>query len=1678
MTSVLLVYDEYGTSRGGISTVNRQVALFLVHLGLKVYCTVLTATDKDREDAEREHVILLFPECDKHDRREPSPLWLYDHQSRYPNLPSDISFVIGHVLVTSRAAVRIKEERFPLAKLYLFTHVLPELVEHFKGEGKALGIEEKMRMILEDAEKADALFSVGPAIFDYYENQYRCLQDPSKPHLLFLPKPSDIFIETRLRYVETKTKVVLSIGRVRGVEKLKGFDLAAGAMSDVIAILRKALWQVRGIRKDDFQTSKKIIDSNIQSGTFHFTPLEYGTQHQICRDMKQAHLVLMPSRSEPFGLVGLEAIAAGVPVLVSDQSGLAEFMLNIAPEFDHSIFKLEGNNTEDSKNLAKKIVAMLQNGSGEFDFAKHLKDKLLGSKYWEESQKKLAQTCGKDGFRADSRDSESDPACKRRRLDTSETTETEEQGNAFRSAVATNCKSTLNTMKPLPWDDRFTLDLDQVFTSLMLVPEGHSNSYSRRTMWPFSRGHSIDTWFNSISTLSGSWDPYYGDEHKMLESLDGVFDHETKGDPDGRFNVLVVGDAGSGKSTLLSKTALDWSCKKGRLAEMNKIVLLVRLREVQSGESIAMIVWDQCVTQSEDISVASIETCLRENEPKLVFLLDGYDELLSDASEAKETIPKLLAKKLYPRSTVIVTSRPFAGVERYMKVNCAVKVVGFSASNIEKYTTAYFNTVGKPSLAVSLLKALQANVVARSLIQTPMFLMLICVLWEEYPSRVFPGTMSGLYQELLICVIRKYCVRDGLAMPNDEVPSVVSAALLYLGRLALGSLLRGESLVDLGKSAAIQDTDILLRLGIVSKEVSASRLHPREQLNFPHKTMQEFLAGRYVADTINSSSGDLNKLVPLDTPDDVLQQSSLVQFICGCGHKATREMLTKFNILHEAVSQDKDKSESLQQVCLMSLYEGQDPSHFPIVSTLLSSLNFTIYVPSRKGAALKYYLHYAPTLPEGRSLKLVVREASKGDVIQYLSGLVENQLPDLKLYLIIRREGRSSSCHIGNMLGKLVPFLRNVPNVRSLDLRKTGLTPESLQALGDILPKLVMLKELDLSGNKNIGDNEVRLQVEDTSLTDLNLKRCGLGDLFLKSLTAVLHHFHCLVNISLSHNKIGKNGLEPFSLLEQPVPSLKNLDLDHNRIGDICLRSLVAVLHHLSCLEELNLSHNNIGNDGLEPFAAIQHPVPNLKVLNLLWNRIGDICLRSLAAVLHHLSCLEELSLYHNNIGNGGLEPFAAIQYPVASLKVLNLSWNRIGDICLRSLVAVLHHLSCLEGLSLYHNNIGDGGLEPFAAIQYPVASLKVLDLSLNMIGDVCLRSLVAVLHHLSCLEKLDLSHNNIGNDGLEPFAAIQQPVANLKVLNLSHNMIGDVCLRSLVAVLHHLSCLEKLNLSGNNIGNDGLEFFAAIQHPVANLKVLYLSHNKIGDVCLRSLVAVLHHLPGLEKLDLSHNNIGNDGLEPFTAIQQPVASLKVLDLSCNKIGDVCLRSLVAVLHHLSCLEKLDLSHNNIGDTELSSFAANLRHVPSLQLQIVTLDHNPITAVGIKDFAQTIPMMPALKELILKPHHIAHLDDTAATSIATMLSRLPVLEHLKLWNISMRAAGLQAVSTAVEEHTSMQRLWYETHLPLPEEVWTKLSGKIFLSRLDDFFSSDDESSDYEVESDAYYECSESDDSEY
>ncbi|XP_019614825.1 PREDICTED: uncharacterized protein LOC109462707 [Branchiostoma belcheri] len=407
-TSVLMVNDTYGTSHGGTSattsTTNRQVAKFLKLHGATVHVTALQASEEDKRCATEDGVTLHLPVRNPRDERTPSLEWItFDHNNRYPGIPQDLKCIVGHVDVTSGAAKNIQESRCQNAKLVLFNHDMPEETEYYKGSKKSLAARKKMKDILEDAKNADAVFSLGRRIYDYFETKYIALKDSkTRQHFLFLPRPSPVFEAISVR-PGAGEKVVLTVGRVTEVDKLKGHDLIARAMGDVTEKITNVRLCVRGIDEDDWEASKRILEENLHSGKIKPTLLPCGTQEDIAQDMQQAHLVLMPSRAEPFGLIGLEAIAAGIPVLISDKSGLADMIKDLIkekkchPDMRHRIVKTsvrESDIGDDAKEWAKKITDTLEYSEAEFDKAAEYKKRLLESKYWEESQQNLLRVCG------------------------------------------------------------------------------------------------------------------------------------------------------------------------------------------------------------------------------------------------------------------------------------------------------------------------------------------------------------------------------------------------------------------------------------------------------------------------------------------------------------------------------------------------------------------------------------------------------------------------------------------------------------------------------------------------------------------------------------------------------------------------------------------------------------------------------------------------------------------------------------------------------------------------------------------------------------------------------------------------------------------------------------------------------------------------------------------------------------------------------------------------------------------------------------------------------------------------------------------------------------------------------------------------------------------------------------
>ncbi|XP_077870383.1 uncharacterized protein LOC144363933 [Saccoglossus kowalevskii] len=389
--SILLINDEWGTAKGGISTIHRQVVKLATETFLKVYALTLYATDEDRKDAKKMDVILIEPNLRPCLRdTEPKLDWFINHESFFPNLTQipNIKAVVGHLPITGDAATYLGG-KLETKKVILFNHVIPEDTEAYKDSWTPQRVQEKESNLFEAAvhnQLEVVIFSVGPRMYGHFENKFRAHED-NYTHHIFLPKPDEALFQLQIHKPnEGGKQQVIIFGRILGVEKLKGIDTIVKAMGEV----SDSFYNIQGkvpafIILGVPEGQHDEVDKGVKSFNDKYRYLDvklypYGTQAKIRTHLQQSHLCIMPSRSEPFGLVGLEAIAAGIPVLVTENSGLADFLKEEFADYANSVIVKVGKNDvgfdEDVNAWSKAISDILTMYDTAFDRAKSIRDRL------------------------------------------------------------------------------------------------------------------------------------------------------------------------------------------------------------------------------------------------------------------------------------------------------------------------------------------------------------------------------------------------------------------------------------------------------------------------------------------------------------------------------------------------------------------------------------------------------------------------------------------------------------------------------------------------------------------------------------------------------------------------------------------------------------------------------------------------------------------------------------------------------------------------------------------------------------------------------------------------------------------------------------------------------------------------------------------------------------------------------------------------------------------------------------------------------------------------------------------------------------------------------------------------------------------------------------------------------
>ena len=371
-----LLGSEWGSTKGGLSTINREIAIELAKNGNVEVCMYLPAfSDKDKKAADKCGVRLLKA----NEKAGYDPIdWLASIPRDHP-----MDVVIGHGIRLGRQISLIKEWH-QRCKWIQVVHTDDEELGMFKNyNDPTVKGEKKHEAAVKLCKEADHVVAIGPKLADIYSRSCG-----KRKVFDFTPGIFSEFGNIEQDIDEREVFHVLVFGR-GDIEdfRLKGYDIAARA----VALLKD--------EKDSFklvfvgaptekEERKRVEEMLLEEGILPHQLIVRSAmeRNQLAEQFYEADLVIMPSRTEGFGLAALEALSAGLPVRINGNSGLGRALQELT--FGENVVL----NSEDPAEWAKEIKAVRWKGRRlRLEEAIELREKYAKRYQWGEQCRGLVQ---------------------------------------------------------------------------------------------------------------------------------------------------------------------------------------------------------------------------------------------------------------------------------------------------------------------------------------------------------------------------------------------------------------------------------------------------------------------------------------------------------------------------------------------------------------------------------------------------------------------------------------------------------------------------------------------------------------------------------------------------------------------------------------------------------------------------------------------------------------------------------------------------------------------------------------------------------------------------------------------------------------------------------------------------------------------------------------------------------------------------------------------------------------------------------------------------------------------------------------------------------------------------------------------------------------------------------------
>ena len=339
---VTLLSSEWRSSTDReVSTISRKLAIQLAkHPNVEVSVFLPKCSEEDKRNAASHKIQLI--EADELPGHEPI-FWLSSLPRNH-----DVDCVIGHGVHLGKQIPSIK--RTTDCRWIQVVHSVHEEVGMYQNISEG---EQLQQAEVELCQMADEVVAIGPKVAEAYK-RFLCSAKEEKTILDLTPGVFSEFLNVAQATDERKTFCVLVIGSGDSCEdfNVKGFNMAAEAIGE----LKDASFQLKFLYSPR-EKGKEIADKLLQHGISRNQLIvrSFSDNREVLANLFcEVDLAIMPSKTEGFGLPGLEALSAGLPVLVSGNSGLGEALREVPLGSFYVI------NSEDPKDWAREIKAVCQ----------------------------------------------------------------------------------------------------------------------------------------------------------------------------------------------------------------------------------------------------------------------------------------------------------------------------------------------------------------------------------------------------------------------------------------------------------------------------------------------------------------------------------------------------------------------------------------------------------------------------------------------------------------------------------------------------------------------------------------------------------------------------------------------------------------------------------------------------------------------------------------------------------------------------------------------------------------------------------------------------------------------------------------------------------------------------------------------------------------------------------------------------------------------------------------------------------------------------------------------------------------------------------------------------------------------------------------------------------------------